>query len=158
MIGGLLGLLPAGLSFLFYLLAPLLGEVGALTPPRAALIRSLPGAIFFFGPPPAFARDPVLGVLYLAYAGAVLDPAGWRGAVLGLLLGLLAAGIERLARRRDARGCSLVLFLGFLLLAMLLAAGAAFYAVALGARPDWIFALYLATAFLTGCPARRKAP
>ena len=158
MTGALYGLLPAGLSLLFYLLAPFIGAVGALTPPLAALIRSLPGALFFFGPPPAFARDPVLGVLYLAYAGAVLEPDGWRGALLGLLFGLLAAGLDRLARRRGPRGCLVALFFGLLLLALLLAPVAALYAIAMGARPDWIFALYLAVAPLTGCPAPRKAP
>ena len=77
MTGALYGLLPAGLSLLFYLLAPFIGAVGALTPPLAALIRSLPGALFFFGPPPAFARDPVLGVLYLAYAGRCSTSGGF---------------------------------------------------------------------------------
>ncbi len=158
MIRALFGLLPAGLSLLFYLLAPFLGEVGALTAPLEALIRSLIGLLAFFGPAPAFARDPAFGVLFLAYAGAVLDPDGWRGAPLGLLLGLLAAGLDRFARRRGPRGCPVALFFGLLLLALLLAPVAALYAIAMGTRPDWIFALYLAAAPLTGCPAPRKAP
>ena len=110
--GPLLALLPALFSAGAYALSRWLGPVEGLTPPLEALLRSLVGVLAFWDSAPEELATPGLAALYGAYAGAVLEPGGLTGAVVGAFVGLFLCGLRRWARLK--RGFLFALLVGVL--------------------------------------------
>ena len=132
--GGLFfALLPVFLDFVVFWVLRLLGsEPEGLLPPFWALVRSLPAVALFWGMRwEEFARG-FMPVVYGAYAGAVLEPSGVYGALLGALAGGLLLAVRSLVRRLFL--AELVFWVAGVLLLTLVS-------VLLGAGSDWILPL-----------------
>ena len=130
------GLLPALLSPVFRGLAAVLElDWPGITPPLAALLRSLPALALFWGWDREDFKNPGVLLLYGAYAGAVLDERGAYGALAGAFLGLFLLPFLRVPQRY--RFWAAVLYVA--LAAFFLTAGL----ILLGVETGWILPLVL---------------
>ncbi len=99
--GVLTALNPLLYAAIFYLVNALFAlDWRGLSPPTAALLRSLAGVLAFGTWDRAAFRTPAAFLLYGAYAGAVLEQSGLLGAAVGALLALLLLPFWRVAERQ----------------------------------------------------------
>lgn len=98
--GLLAALNPPLYAVIFYLMNAFLGlDWRGITPPAAALLRSLAGVLAFGAWDRAGFRTPAAFLLYGAYAGAVLEKSGLLGAGVGALSALLLLPFWKAAER-----------------------------------------------------------